>query len=227
MSILTAPAMPALPAFPTNPRKTLGELLHELGDIPAHRVRLHPYPGTATELDAVRINQNDRRCELVNGTIVEQPVGVPQGYFGSLLAYYLNAFVIPRRIGVVIQPDAMFRMYLGNLREPDVSFTLKSRLPNPLPQIGGWCPDLCVEVLSPDNTAAEMAKKRFEYFRSGCRLNWEFDVESRSVRVYLDPVIFTQLTEVNTLEGGAVLAGFALPLAEIFTAFDEGLRPNP
>jgi Uma2 family endonuclease len=227
MSIASPPSLMHSPPVPAVSRKTLAELLHELGDIPAHRVRLYPYPGTATEADAYRINETERRCELVNGTIVERAVGVPQGYFGSLLAYYLNAFVIPRRLGIVIQPDAMFRMHLGNLREPDVSFTVKSRLPNPLPQIGGWCPDLCVEVLSPDNTVAEMATKRTEYFKSGCRLVWEFDVEVRTVRVYLDPVNFTPLTEADTLDGGTVLPGFSLPLAEIFTAFDEGLRPNP
>jgi Uma2 family endonuclease len=224
---IAAPSSTTNVAMPSISRKTLAELLHELGDIPAERVRLYPYPGTATEADAYRINQSERRCELVNGTIVEKALGVPQGYFGSLLAFYLNSFVIARRLGIVIQPDAMFRMLPGNLREPDVSFTRKSRLPSPLPQIGGWCPDLCIEVLSPDNTVAEMAVKRTEYFRSGCMAVWEFDVECRTVRVYSSPTESTLLTEADTLEGSVVLPGFTLPIAEIFHTFDDGLRPLP
>jgi len=205
-------------------RKTLAELLHELGDIPAHRVRLYPYPGTATEADATRINETEHLCELVDGTIVELAVGLPQGYFGSLLAFFLNGFVIPRRLGIVVQPDAMFRMLPGNLREPDVSFTRKTRLPSPLPQIGGWCPDLCVEVLSPDNTHAEMNRKRNGYFRSGCWLVWEVDVGARIVDVYTEPGKFTRLSEADTLDGGSVLPGFTLLLAELFKTFDEGMQ---
>ncbi|MFO0802114.1 MAG: Uma2 family endonuclease [Gemmataceae bacterium] len=215
-------APPAAPAVPS--RRTMADVLHELGDIPAHRVRMHPYPGTATEADAVRATKSGRACELINGTLVEKPMGVPQGYFGSLVAFFLNSYVLPRRLGFVIQPDALFRMLPGNLREPDVSFTQKSRLPNPLPQVGGWCPDLCVEVLSPDNTAAEMKQKRIEYFRSGCGMVWEFDVEARTVTVYSEAELGTVRTVAEMLDGGSVLPGFTLPLTEFFEAFDDGLR---
>ena len=221
MSIATPPATAS--GFAPPPR-TLGDLLHELGGIPAHRVRLHPQPGTATEADAIRLMAAERTCELVRGTLVEKPMGVPQGYFGSLLAFYLNAFVLPRRLGIVIQPDALFRMQLGNLREPDVSFTRKARLPNPLPQVGGWCPDLCVEVLSPDNTSAEMKQKRLEYFRSGCGVVWEFDIEARTVTVYSDIDRGFSFTAADHLDGGSILPGFRLSLSELFAAYDDGLK---
>jgi len=169
---------------------TLGELVHDLGGIPADRVRLHPYPGAATEADA-------------------------------------NSFVIPRILGFVIQPDALTRMLPANVREPDVSFTRTSRLPNPLPQIGGWCPDLCVDVLSPNNTSADMLNKRQEYFGSGCQLGCEFDVEARTNKVDTKPAASRELTQTDTLDGGGVLAGFTLPLADLFRTFDDGLRPLP
>ncbi len=223
MSVATSPNITPAPIAPAMPRKTLAELLHELGDIPAHRVRLYPFPGTATEADALHINETERLCELVNGTIVELAVGLPQGYLGSLVAFHLNTFVLPRRLGIVVQPDAMFRMTPGNLREADVSFTRKSQLPKPVPQIGSWCPELCVEVLSPDNTRAEMNQKRIEYFRSGCLLVWEFDLHTRTVDVYTDPTTSQRFQESDTIDGGAVLPGFTLSLAELFTAFDEGM----
>lgn len=220
-----SPATIAPPAAPVvTPRRTVADMLRELGDIPAHRVRMHPYPGTATETDAIRLMNSERTCELINGTLVEKPMGVPQGYLGSLVAFFLNSFVLPRRLGIVIQPDALFRMLPGNLREPDVSFTQKARLPNPLPQVGGWCPDLCVEILSPDNTVAEMKQKRVEYFRSGCGLVWEFDVETRTVKVYSDVEVFHTLSESDTVDGGSVIPGFTLPLTQLFSAYDDGLR---
>jgi len=211
--ILTAPAPP---------RKTLAELLHDLGDIPAHRVRLYPYPGTATEADAA-----GGRCELIDGTLVEKAMGVPEAFLASLLLQFLGPFVRLNRLGITTCPDGPYRMRRGNLREPDVSYTSKGRLPGALPQVGGWCPDLCVEVLSPDNSKAEMAAKRGEYFPSGCRLVWEIDPRARTAEVYTDPVTYTRLTEADALDGGDVLPGFALPLAELFAAFDDGVRPTP
>ena len=40
---------------------TVGDLLKELGDIPAWRVRLHPTPGTATEKDLLRVVEREKR----------------------------------------------------------------------------------------------------------------------------------------------------------------------
>ena len=211
---------------PPFPRKTLAELLRELGDIPAHRTRLYPYPGTATEADAVRVTNTERPCELVNGTLVEKAMGAPESFLASLLIQFIGPFVRLNKLGMTTAPDGMFRMIRGNVREPDVSFTRKGRLAHPVPQVGGWCPDLCVEVLSPDNSPTELATKRAEYFASGCQLVWEVDLRSRTVSVFTDPTTSTRLTEADILDGGAVLPGFTLSLAELFAAFDEGTQPT-
>lgn len=34
---------------------TLADVVHALGDIPLHRILWHPYPGTATEEDQLRL----------------------------------------------------------------------------------------------------------------------------------------------------------------------------
>lgn len=219
MSTITAPSAP-----PSPPHKTIAELLRELGDIPAHRVRLFPYPGTATEADAYRVNEHERCCELVDGTLVEKATGVPESFVACLLIQFIGPFVRVNKLGIMTCPDGLYRMIHGNLREPDVSFTRKGRGKRPLPQIGDWCPDLCVEVISPGNTKAEMARKRVEYFQSGCRLVWEFDLRTRTADAYTDPTSATRLTETDTLDGGDVLPGFTLSLAELFAAFDEGME---
>jgi Uma2 family endonuclease len=123
--------------------------------------------------------------------------------------------------------DAQFRMIHGNIREPDVSFTRRGRVPNPIPQIGGWCPDLCVEILSPSNTRAEMARKRREYFASGCQLVWEIDPRARTADVYTDPNAVTHFDETGTLDGGPALPGFRLPLRDLFAEYDAIINPPP
>ena len=96
-------------------------------------------------------------------------------------------------------------------------------MPNPIPQIGGWCPDLCVEVVSPGNTAAEMQLKRQEYFASGCQLAWEIDPRTRTAVAYTSAA--DAGTVVQTLDGGTVLPGFTLPLATLFAEFDAAMAP--
>jgi Uma2 family endonuclease len=78
-----------------------------------------------------------------------------------------------------------------------------------------------VEVLSAGNTPGEMARKCQEYFAAGVRLVWVVAPEARTVEVYTDPDQSTVRHEVDTLEGGAVLPGFALPLRELFAELDR------
>lgn len=217
-----------MPATMTPPRtkaktslRTLADVLRSLGDVPASRVRMNPIPGTATEADAVLASECERPCELVNGTLVEKAMGVPQTFYASMLLTYLNLHVLPRGLGAVLMADAHFRMIHGNLRMPDVSFTQGDRLPDPLPQIGGWCPDLCVEVISPKNTKAEIALKRSEFFASGCKLFWEVNTKSKTVTVYSSISDSSRLSVDDVLTGGSVLPGFELSLRELFGSIDK------
>lgn len=222
-----SPATIAPPAAPVVPsRRTVADVLRELGDIPAHRVRMHPYPGTATEADAVRATNTGRPCELIRNTLVEKAMGVPESFLASLMLQFIGPFVRTNRLGITTAPDGMYRMIHGNIREPDVSFTSRSRLKAELDQVADWCPDLCIEILSPSNSRDEMAEKRKEYFKSGCRLVWIVDHRGRTVEVYSEPATPVVLRSPSVLDGGTVLPGFRLPLDELFAAFDDGMRPD-
>ena len=55
------------------PFRNLGELIENLGGIPAWRICLDPPPGTATKKDLLRLHsREDRLYELVNRTLVEK-----------------------------------------------------------------------------------------------------------------------------------------------------------
>jgi hypothetical protein len=67
---------------------TIADLVHRLGDISIDRIMLHPAPGLATEDDVIRYLEapQKRLCELIDGVLVEKPMGVKEGLLGSRLA---------------------------------------------------------------------------------------------------------------------------------------------
>ena len=204
---------------------TIRDLLEHLGDIAPDRVRLRPFPGTATEADLIEANDRKETIyELVGGVLVEKGMGYSESVLALVLAASLRAFVLPGNPGVISGADGMMRLFPGLVRGPDVAYASWDRIPGrrfPTDPIAGFAPDLAVEVLSPSNTAAEMARKRREYFEAGVRLVWEVDPASRTVAVFDAPERSTLLDESRTLDGGQVLPGFALPLAELFTELDR------
>ncbi len=80
------------------PNVTIADLLRRLGNVPASRVRLVPMPGTATEKYLIRILDDENRpCELVDGTLVEKGMGYDESEIAGYLITCLNNFVLPRR----------------------------------------------------------------------------------------------------------------------------------
>ena len=217
MATATAPPSTAL--------ATIADLLRQLGGIAPARVRLVPALGTATEADLITVNDQKRGiCELVDGVLVEKGMGYAESVLAGFLLGLLNAYVFPRNLGIVSGPDGMIRLFPGLIREPDVAFASWDQIPGrrmPTTPIAGFVPDLAIEVLSRSNTKKEMARKRAEYFAAGVRLVWEVDPKRRTVAVYTAPDGPVLLDVTMTLDGGAVLPSFALPLADLFAQLDR------
>jgi Uma2 family endonuclease len=222
----------ATPTLAAPTYTTVADLLEQLGDIPPQRIRLRPLPGTATEQDVLAIgDREDRLCELVDGVLVEKAMGFRESLLACALIGLVGNFVAPRNLGLVSGEAGTMRLFPGLVRIPDVAFVSWDRLPErrvPAAPIPDLVPDLAVEVLSESNTAAEMARKRREYFAAGVRLVWQVDPASRMVMVYTNVEESTELDEKQTLDGGLVLPGFALPLRELFAELDrQGQGPSP
>jgi Uma2 family endonuclease len=205
--------------------KTLADLLDRLGGVPLERIRFRPFPGTATVQDVIDIERHEGvLCELVEGVLLEKTVGYNESALAAFLAGLLNAFVIPRNLGLVTGADGTVELMADLVRIPDVAFTSWDRLPGrrrpptPVPRLA---PNLAVEVLSRGNTPGEMAVKRQDYFAAGVKLVWEIDPNARTVAVYTSVMNVTNLTAADTLDGGLVLPGFALPLRDLFAELDR------
>jgi Uma2 family endonuclease len=210
-------------------RMTVADLYERFGPIPLDRIRFDPWPGTATEQDVLDIYQREkRRCELVDGILLEKDMGYPESMLAMALGTFLYGWVHPRKLGIVAGEAGMVRLASGLVRIPDVSFVSWDKLPNrriPREPIPNLAPDLAVEVLSPSNTAREMANKLREFFQSGVRIVWVIDPRARTVAVYTSPQHSVTLTADQTLDGGDVLPGFTLPLQELFAELDEEAPP--
>src|SRR5437588_10969424 len=189
--------------------KTLADLLDRLGGIPLDRIRFRPFPGTATVQDVIDIqHQEGKLCELVEGVLLEKAVGYNESSLAVFLAGLLNAFVIPRNLGLVTGPDGTVELVADLVRVPDVAFTSRDRLPGrrpPAAPVPRLAPNLAVEVLSRSNPPDEMAAKRRDYFSAGVELVWEIDSRTRTVVVYTSPTESATLGLGDTLDGGTVL----------------------
>jgi Uma2 family endonuclease len=152
------------------------------------RVRLYPTPGTATETDVIRIlDEENRPCELVEGTLVEKAMGYEESAIAGFLITYLNNFVLPRKLGIVTGESGAVRLFPGLVRIPDVAFASWDCFPGrkrPKTSVPHLAPDLVVEVLSKSNTKSEMARKLGEYFQAGVRLIWLVNPKTWTARVY-------------------------------------------
>jgi Uma2 family endonuclease len=197
------------------------ELVRRLGGIPLGRICFTPPPGTATERDLrAALRRSNRLYELVDGTLVEKPVGLSESVIAGQVLIEIGVFARRHDLGVCSGEAGTVRLMKGLVRIPDVAFFSWDKLPGrelPSKPIPDLAPDLAVEVLSETNTAAEMQRKLREYFLSGVRLVWMIDPARRRAEVYTSPdAPAATLDESQALDGGDVLPGFTLSLAELF-----------
>ena len=213
------------------PTNTFDELHERLGLVPLNRILINPPPGTATEEHVLeeRDGPNKRLVELIDGVLVEKAVGTPESFLGGRLFRIIADYADEYELGVVLPGDGPLRLAPGNVRYPDVSFIPWEALPGgelPTEKIWDVTPALAVEVLSESNTPAEMGRKLDDLFAAGCKLVWFIDPPTKTAKVYTSAKRFKELDATGTLDGGKVLPGFTLPLADLFAATKRKKKPR-
>lgn len=175
----------------------------------------------------------DKLYEEIDGQVVEMPpMSVSAAVCASELFGQLFAFVKPREIGrAVVEALFHFPDPINRNRRPDVAFVSYERFPKSarITPENAWdvVPVLAVEVVSPSDTASELMDKVMEYFRAGVRLVWVVYPEQELVVIHDTLTQMRGLTRADTLDGGAVLPGFMLPLATLFPAPPPPPPTNP
>jgi Uma2 family endonuclease len=85
-------------------------------------------------------------------------------------------------------------------------------------KVASFVPALVVEFLNRWRTVPEIDRRIPEYFEAGVLLAWVIDPDTKTAKVYTSPKRFKELDATGTLDGGKVLPGFKLPLADLFAA---------
>jgi Uma2 family endonuclease len=147
------------------------------------------------------------------------PAGFQHGHLGAKLAQILLNFAEPRGLGAVTGSETGFLIARDpdTVRAPDAAFVRAERLPPADPRgFFPGAPDLAVEVLSPSDRASEVSAKVRDWLEAGAGAVWVIDPENETVTVYRTPGEAAILGISDTLPGGDVLPGFAVPVREIF-----------
>lgn len=190
---MTALASPPVLVTPSLPRQYTDEELAKLAD--------------------------DGVSEFVDGRVVEKDMNADATWTAARVGHYITISVIQAGAGDVFAEQS-FRCVPNDprgFRRPDVSFVAAGRVPTPAP--GGplpFAPDLAVEVVSPNDNVEELETKLAEYRAAGVRLVWVVIPAVRTVRVFPLDGPDHAVRAGDTLSGGDVLPGFAVPVADLF-----------
>ena len=164
---------------------------------------------------------NGHAYELIDGELVRrEPLTGWHGAMQSHVGRRIGLFVEERGLGEVFGSDTIyaFRRDPDWGLKPDVSFVRAGRLSEgsasdkPLNVV----PDLVVEVLSPDERLGVLEDKLETYHRFGLPLVWVFWPRRKAITVYTAGRPVSELHEGDELDGGEVLPGFRVAVADLF-----------
>ena len=178
-------------------------------------------PKLLTADDLLRLDSQGVKGELVRGVLYEtMATGGEHGEIAMRLGARMLAVVQPNRLGRVFGTDSGVRLGRDpdTVREPDVAFISAAKLP-PGRRVRGYydaIPDLVAEIMSPTDTQGAIYDKARMWLSHGVALVLAIYPDSRTIDVHPAGGPVTTLTENDTLDGGAVLPGFAMPVREVF-----------
>jgi Uma2 family endonuclease len=170
---------------------------------------------TVEEFDQfVQLPENaDRLFEYVGGEITEVVSNNYSSEIAARILIEIGIFVKNKNMGRVTGADGGY-MVSGERYIPDVAFISREKQPEPSHEAyNPTPPDLAVEVLSPSNDLSDIRIKLVNYLNAGTVV-WIVDPDKKQVEVYASGQA-KKLGLNDTLDGGAVLPGFTLPVKEI------------
>jgi Uma2 family endonuclease len=185
--------------------------------------RVHIMPARArlvTAEEFALIPDDDHRYELVEGRVIRMsPAGSRHALLATRISFVLQQHAEHDRVGIVLTPGG-FKLATNpdTVREPDVAFICRERIPETGVPEGFWPgpPDLAVEIRSPDDRKHEILAKISDYLARGVRLVWDVDPRRLTVTVYGPHSVPATFGINDTLDGGDVVRGFTCAVRRIF-----------
>jgi Uma2 family endonuclease len=179
-----------------------------------------------TEAELQSLPEDGYNHEVVDGELVMSPKNdFFHGDISSELLMAMRSFVRANRLGAVLDSSTGFWMKNRNCRAPDVSFVSRGRLrelgfKRSTRRFFPGAPDLAVEVLSPNNTRAQIDERLKDFFESGTQIAWVIDPDQQCVEVCHSLTRRALVGSGGFLDGEHLLAGFRYPIADLFKEWD-------
>jgi Uma2 family endonuclease len=175
-----------------------------------------------TPEDLLRLPDDGKSYELINGELVERKIGWDSSYIGGRLGRFLGVHCEGATfLGWVAPADAGYQCFPDDpdkVRFADVSFIRAGRFPGGQ-RPRGHCriaPDLAVEVISPNESLYDVEEKVADYLAAGVRLVWVIVPPRRIVHVYRADGTGGLVRETGELDGEDVVPGFRCKVADLF-----------
>jgi Uma2 family endonuclease len=177
--------------------------------------------GTTTKLTFEEFQNLPERegthYELDEGDLLMEPSPAARhNLIRQNIAMELIRFVKSNNLGIVVE-EMDFRLAPDTVRNPDVAFVTAEHLKKidlDRSPIDG-APGLAIEVISPNNTAQDTAKKIQQYLRAGCRSVWIVYPPLRLVEVHSAEGV-RRVQEGESLKEEKLLPSFSLSLRYVF-----------
>ncbi len=150
------------------------------------------------------------------------PAGSEHGAVAFNLGRLPGNHVAEEGLGQVYAAETGFKIASApdTVRAPDVAFVGRERVEATGKVTGYWpgAPDLAVEVVSPNDIHTEVTEKSLSWLNAGCRMVLVVDPGQRTVTVYrsLEDIRILRAEAVDVIDGGDVVPGWRLALAELF-----------
>ncbi len=164
-----------------------------------------------------KLPRGQERHELNAGELITMPPPKSVHILVALdILEALQAYLRQNPLGRAI-PEAGYVLSRDPLtiRQPDVSVLSKKRVRSSDDYFEG-APELAIEVVSPSDVAEGLQIKVDQYLRAGAKQVWVLYPKARRVHVYHADGSAAMFDETQTLEGGDLLPGFSVKVADLF-----------
>ena len=180
-----------------------------------------PAAPAMTVEDLLRMPRDGWRYELLNGELTKTKIGsFAHGMYAGRITRSLSAYVYERRLGEVLVAEPTFLLASDpvHARIPDVAFVSAARAAAVVDIDGAFpgAPDLAVEVVSPLDRLTQVREKALDWIARGARMVVVANPRRREAQVYRPGADVQTLRASDVLDGGDVVPGWRMPVADIF-----------
>jgi Uma2 family endonuclease len=174
---------------------------------------------TAEQL--AQMPSDGNRYELIDGELhMMSPAGGRHGRVAGRVFKLLANHVDDQSLGCVFAAETGFfiRRNPDTVRAPDAAFVSQARMEDIIDDSGyvPLSPDLAVEVVSPNDTFADVENKAFSWLDAGSKLVLIVEPESKMVHAYRSRSDISVLQSAELLDVSDVVTGWQVKVSEFF-----------